>query len=96
MGWQSLLLGSKMDDNDLRHYLHTDVPEHKELDDDMPHAEDMWYEGFNMGYLSGYDAGISLGRVQGYEDCLYRIKRMAENIFDPELEKAIKILTGEE
>lgn len=55
-----------------------------------------WYDGFNSGYLSGFEAGITIGRDQGYEDCLYRIKQMAEGKYDPDLEQAIKILTGEE
>ena len=67
-----------------------------ELNDDDANIEAMWYEGFNLGYLSGYEAGVALGRMQGYDDCLWRIKSMAEDIFDPELDKAIKILTGED
>lgn len=55
-----------------------------------------WYDGFNSGYLSGFEAGISIGRDQGYEDCLYRIKQMAANLFDPDLDRAIKMITGEE
>lgn len=67
-----------------------------ELDDTRAEEEIAWYDGFKDGYRTGFDAGIVIGRDQGYEDCLYRIKQMAENIFDPALEKAIKTLTGEE
>lgn len=54
-----------------------------------------WMDGHQHGYLDGYEAGLDVGREQGYEDCLYRIKRMATDIYDPDLEQAIKTLTGE-
>lgn len=68
----------------------------EDTEDTRDEAPDEWYEGFNLGYISGFEAGISIGRDQGYEDCLYRIRKMAANEFDPDLDAAIKLLIGED
>lgn len=63
-----------------------DVEQEKQLE---------WLDGHLQGWRNGMEAGLALGREQGYDDCLYRIKRMASADYDPELEAAIKHLTGE-
>lgn len=66
-----------------------------ERDSPDPETDD-WYNGFQAGYVRGFDDGVMIGRDQGYADCLYRVKKMAEDSLDPDLERAIKILTGED
>lgn len=70
--------------------------EEEAVEDTRVEAVIEWAEGFNIGYLNGFEAGISIGRDQGYEDCLYRIKKMAENALDPDLDAAVKMLIGED
>lgn len=54
-----------------------------------------WLDGYQEGYVNGFDQGLSFGRQQGYDDVVYQIKRFAGNALDPEIDTLLKEITGE-
>lgn len=99
--WLLPLLKSNMSPNDNRIPSVPPEPDEESWDDTVEeepndfeaekHLE--WLEGHKSGHVSGFEAGLVVGREQGYEDCLYRLRRMAEH--EPELEEAVNYLLGE-